>query len=597
MSATAAARRPLLRRFDLWLGAAALLFACVLAYATVNQGLMHWHFRLPFPFWDMFGINAVLDTTPRPGILHLYRTVRDNEHRPVVTFLFYVWDRHAYGDSGELLYRAIMVSNAVLALSLAGAVAVAARLARPIRLLFATAVSASLFCLMHYDNLTWQKQIHEISCMALLSVGVLCAALVSVRGDAARRPGADIGLAVAAGLCCLAATYSFAFGLAAWPAVLAHAMLTRWRPAPLLAFVLFAAFAIVTYALTYRVLRHHTHPLQAAGDPLAMALFILRTLGAPLFHMLEGIASPAAARLVAELAGAAAAAAALAMGVLAYRRRPPSATRGERVAAHHGAMLLAALSGMAVMIALGRLTINHGLDSRYLVLASMFWCALGATLAVMLPRRAAIAAVFGFAAFAVAVAAVPVKRFENALRWREQDMYRAGVLATARLHVPNFPSLYPSPRLLFAVWHRPRPPGEAFARRAPFGWIGESIAGLPRAPASNDCRGTIEAFEPGLPGQTALTVSGWALAASDTATLRWIVVTDEAQRGVGVGKPGILRYDIRNRFRDQGIAAGRSRHLASGFRIAALSTPGSRLLLWGIDDAGRVCALGDYTPR
>ena len=67
--------------------------------------------RIPFPFWDMIGIEAYLDGHPSPSIFDLYRDIRDNEHRPIVSFLFYILDRNVFGDSGALLYPAIFISE------------------------------------------------------------------------------------------------------------------------------------------------------------------------------------------------------------------------------------------------------------------------------------------------------------------------------------------------------------------------------------------------------------------------------------------------------------------------------------------------------
>ena len=193
----------------------AFVMAAALFYLAARQAMLQWQFRIPFPDWDMFGVVSFLDHVPRPSILDLYNLFHDNEHRPIVPFLFYLWDRNSYGDSGAVLYPAIMVSNALLAASLFGILLVRRKIDIALKILFAAIVVLSFFSILNFENLTWQKQIHEILCVTFLSFGLLAAATVSTRVDRYRSAPVDSALALLSGLCCLAATYSFGFGLAA----------------------------------------------------------------------------------------------------------------------------------------------------------------------------------------------------------------------------------------------------------------------------------------------------------------------------------------------------------------------------------------------
>jgi hypothetical protein len=564
----------------------AFALATVLFYLAVQQAILQWQLRIRFPYWDMVNIVSLLDTVPRPSILDLYHTVRDNEHRPIVPFLFYLWDRNRFGDSGELLYRAIMVSNALLAVSLFGILAVRRQLSFALKILFMAIVFLSFFSIVNYENLTWQKQIHEILCVTLLSFGLLVAAAVSTRGDNKRNTPSDAALALLSGLLCLAATYSFAFGLATWPAVLMHGLLRRWRWTPLLTFAAIAVFAIITYALTYTVLNYHTDPVQAAREPLMLAVYVVHVIGGILPLQPEHT-------MVAVVASSGVILSIVLMLRFYLSQAAQPASRIGRFVAGHAAMLIVASICIAVMLGFGRLTVNAGNDSRYATVGFLFWCALLILLLITLRRRAGPTIMVVFALLIFAGSYLPAGAFEDRLRTREQDMYRAGVMATDRLQYwPQFPALFPAGPPLFKLWHRPRPPFQSFAKREPFGWIGADLSGLPEAAASSRCFGFVDAVTQLAQAPQVVSLSGWAFIASPDPHLRWVVVTDASSRGLGVGKPGLARPDVRTAYAGQGINENPKDQLFAGYLIAAVREPGQQLLVWGIDDAGRACRLG-----
>jgi len=68
----------------------------------------------------------------------------------------------------------------------------------------------------------------------------------------------------------------------------------RWRRAPLL---IVGAFAVVSYALTFIIV--DSNPAEAVLQPLSLASYILRVIGAPLFYMLEDLTSTRTATLLA----------------------------------------------------------------------------------------------------------------------------------------------------------------------------------------------------------------------------------------------------------------------------------------------------------
>jgi hypothetical protein len=192
---------------------------------------------------------------------------------------------------------------------------------------------------------------------------------------------------------------------------------------------------------------------------------------------------------------------------------------------------------------------------------------------------------------ALTVGYLPQRDYENMLREREQELYRAGVMATYRLPYSPDLALYPVEESLEKVWHKPRPPFQSFATREPFAWIGATLSDLPPAPASSRCFGAIEAIEPLADAPRAVSLGGWAVIASPATHLRWVVVTDASNRGLGVGKTGLVRSDVRASLAGAGVNENPKDKNYSGYRIVAVSEPGQQLLVWGIDDFGRACRL------
>ena len=112
-------------------------------------------------------------------------------------------------------------------------------------------------------------------------------------------------LAALTGICLLAATFSFGFGLVGWPLVFAHAIMSRWRLAPLLMFGAFAALAIGAYAYWYVAVSDlaqiaaHTPSASALQQPLGVVKVSLNVLAWPLSYIFEGFVSPRLSRLLA----------------------------------------------------------------------------------------------------------------------------------------------------------------------------------------------------------------------------------------------------------------------------------------------------------
>ena len=86
-------------------------------------------------------------------------------------------------------------------------------------------------------------------------------------------------------------------------------------------------------------------------------------------------------------------------------------------------------------------------------------------------------------------------------------------------------------------------------------------------------------------------VTGWAVIAAPESHLRWIVISDETNVGVGAGKTGLSRPDVRAHLAANGINENEEDQRLSGFQITAIGKPGQHVLIWGIDTSGRACRL------
>jgi hypothetical protein len=165
-----------------------------------------------------------------------------------------------------------------------------------------------------------------------------------------------------------------------------------------------------------------------------------------------------------------------------------------------------------------------------------------------------------FGLVTLSIGAVSARRYEDMLRIREQSMYSRAVLAAHRLW-PDEPELYAlfNPDIVFRFWPRPRTPFPSFAQREPFGWIGARPTDLQQVPASSrwfahvdatsEAGGGVSFAESSWGARRVFLVTGWAVIAAPESHLRWIVISDETNVGVGAGKTGLSR--TRHRLSDR----------------------------------------------
>ena len=98
----------------------------------------------------MFGVVSFLDDVPRPSILDLYHFFTQMSIGRSSHSCFTLWDHNGYGDSGAILYPAIMISNALLAASLFGILAVRRKFGIALKMLFTAIVVLSFFSILNF---------------------------------------------------------------------------------------------------------------------------------------------------------------------------------------------------------------------------------------------------------------------------------------------------------------------------------------------------------------------------------------------------------------------------------------------------------------
>lgn len=286
-----------------------------------------------------------------------------NEHRIVVARLQFLLDYGVFGGANVFLFVAIALSS----LALAGLFAVAVYLDTRERLLafgtFAVA-AASTMSTAGVENLTWafQGQFVQVFLFAALSVLSVVAA---ARSRIDRRRTWLTALTAFAGI---AATYSMANGLFAWPIVVGLALAIRLERRLTATLALVGALTIATYAW-----RLEFSTRGELSDPVGLVTFVAVYLGSAVWG--AGIRA-------AGLVGAVGLALVPVLFVLAWRRRS-----GASIALPFGAGVTAFILLTAMQTAAGRLSLgtSQALSSRYSIASFTFWLAL--LVAFLVPLR------------------------------------------------------------------------------------------------------------------------------------------------------------------------------------------------------------------
>lgn len=387
-------------------------------------------FGVDVPYWDEW-VELPFYAARQAGTLTAHDIwAQHNEHRIPLSRLISVALFDLLGEWNVVAQMA--VSAAVMGLAVGGLAYTLVRLG--VSPLIVLAVAVLLTSPLQWENILWGYQIH---CFTLL-LGIVLA-LGAVALDAALRVR-TVALAI---LGCLIATFSFASGLALWPAIgamlalravlVAGSMRAVLASRPLL--LRLGAFALAAMVCAALYFHGYTAPHNEFGapSPLAFAIWMLRVLGYPLLE------APTAAHI------------ALALGLwtcvglalVGWARRREEATARDRLV--FGAGLLLVLLASAALIGYGRGAAAY-VPSRYatiFLLNGVLWLvAVADLLAWSGARRGAAAARVALCALAAGLLVVHAGRYLQGLatmqaQGENRRVAREAAAFYLRDHSPN----------------------------------------------------------------------------------------------------------------------------------------------------------------
>lgn len=461
----------------------------------------------------------------------------DNEHLPWLAMPFYAADIGLFGAHGNFLIAVLLCLNAGLAIS----ITMLARSlwgegkARPLTILAAS--FASFFWLLHTDNLVWPKQIHMY--LSLLAFLGACHTLIWIDHQLhnGRPPARSLVLLV---LLLLASTFSFAYGIIGWLAVLLVMIGRRWPWRLVVGFVAFFISVIIFYSAVYAphpLPSTHTRPLEALGRPVDLFWYNLHYLGNPVQRLLFRDENLGLATTVAALV--------LALYALV------SALRGRQsIHAMIGIAIMAFAMGTSFITSLSRVGLgpSQAETLRYGVVQIFFWLGFGLWVAPWLLARLADRPLVRAWIFPVIIALMLPFHFRMLSRL-DRDVGRIwqGVLAVLN-HADADPIvtdvIHPS-----VIIARRMTDGLVERRLALFAapqphWLGQPFDKLFETVPANRCEGDPGRLQtrPALVDKAYATGSAWDVTAHKPAD--WVITVDAGGTVVGLGravKPGAGR--------------------------------------------------------
>lgn len=389
-------------------------------------------FGVDVPYWDEW-VELAFYAARQAGTLTWYDIwAQHNEHRIPLSRLASIALFDVLGEWNVVAQMA--TSAAVMGVAVAGLGYTLARLG--VSPLIILAVAVLLTSPLQWENILWGYQIH---CFTLLLGIVLAIGAVTL--DAGLR-ARTVALAI---LGCVIASFSFASGLAVWPAIGAtmalRAVLLAGSPRALLAsrplLLRLGAFALAAIACAALYFRGYTAPHNELGapSPWAFAIWMLRVLGYPLLE----------APTVVHLALATALWACVALALAGYARRRDSAAARDRLVFCSGLLLV--LLASAAIIGYGRGAASY-VPSRYatiFLLNGVLWLvAVADLLAWSGARRGAATARVALCAVAAGLLIVHGSRYLQGLETMRQQgenrlVAREAAAFYLRDHSPNLP--------------------------------------------------------------------------------------------------------------------------------------------------------------
>jgi hypothetical protein len=570
---------------------ALLRIALTLAIALPALGLathsavFQWYHRDLIPTYDMVDVIRFLDRRPNPTLLELYSTFTGNEHRPFIPFYLYWIDYHWFGASGAFLFPVLYAITFALSL-ISVSWAMLSHFPPTARILSLALSLVCFFWVGHYENLSWEIQVHQMLCLLLVSAACLTAA--SIGGLDKKDVLKGTLRAALAGMLSFAATFSFAFGIASFVAIGAHGLLSRWRLPAFLVLFFFAVVALALYLNTFVLLPYHSDPVVSLAHPVALLSYAGVVLSAPFWSAADSIVGfgwnawrglPAwlALGLVSPVA------------LLRYTRPALFQPIRDRAFLDFALLIVASTLIMAVMVALGRLTVNTGAESRYAVMASMFWTSIIGIAVLCMRAGLRYPVVLASSTLCLLLSAMSTPRLQDVVRAREQRLFGGAVAATLGVFdAPEF-QIYPGTDAPAIIWSRPRGEFPSFGERVPFVWIGHSIGALSGRARDASCFGHIDAITLLDEQRHIFRADGWAFGQRATNRAVWVAIVDDAGMVVGLSRPDFVRPDVLKYYESREVRGDNEAMLHSGFQAVARLSRNSKISLWLIDTAGQAC--------
>ena len=489
----------------------------------------------PVPYWDMWdGQLAFYLNLPEAGLAAWWD--QHNEHRILLTRLFFFADLHWLNGSGWLL----ILVNHLLAVSAAilfiGALRSALsgsrdRLLGPV---LAPLLFAWLLLWMQHENFLWGFQIQFFLAQLLPALALF----LLYRSSYSSKIDVTFIAACGAGV---AALGTMANGVVALPLMALLAIVTRQGGSRIAILVALAIIGPIAYFYGFNAVESHGSLSSALRDnPIRLVRYVFLYLGSPFFYLAGGgtqglhLATAAGAFMVATTAFT---------GIRLLL--------GPRRLTIEAAMLtfVVFIVGTAVATAGGRVTfgLEQALSSRYTTPALMGWAALlvaHARTLVMLP--AAVRAPL-LAAAAVLAVAIVVHQLQALDPEGHQAFERnAATLPLAlQIHDPErIQRVYPDSKTALDLARRARDAGVTVLAEPPLRDAPQLLEKAKELGPVSNCLAFLDSYQalPFEPGFAYIT--GWVHAADLRRTPQTLQILDSRGKAVGVGITGRYRPDV-----------------------------------------------------
>jgi len=570
--------------------APAILSLCIFAvglYTAVVTGLIVYRTYSPVILWDQWEyVDIALHSNGWPPLSRLF--AQWNEHRNVIGRILGLIDLQWLGGRNVSLVVEIYLAAACLTLVLIWMVRRVGQLDTAASFTAMGVISFCAFCPVQIDDFTWYFEVAFVfaGLAAVASFAGVVLHASRMASDSRRWLSAPLVISMVAAL---AAEYSEAQGLLAWPilVVLVFALRFPRRTRTLVAVA--GTLAISAYFWHYQTPAQLGNPWQSLRHPMAIAGYVIGYFATSWNALLP---PESAGYLLSGFLTILAIAAAIA-AIIKYLFLPRA--RPDLLCAFLAAIMLFALSG-ATITALGRIRfgVPQASVSRYQCVALMFWSALAILLLIWAgssPARLAL-----LQAVLLAMMTMSAARFgayEKIARGRQVRIGRAYVAlvrnpadqAAARALNPGV-NMMPL-RVGYLRSHGLGPDPDRLEAQLPIiPWPASRPNWAGYKPVPQDrCLGWFDGLEPGVRQQGLVVATGWAWDKEAYRPPRKVVFALPNGMVVGTGQTMIPREDV------PGVLS-KVTDINTGWEGIAAAPQGSRLRAFAVlDDGTSICPL------